>query len=293
MRQTPDEAHAPLIHANPPFVTYRDAGYGSATYFLSIHDCLRGFYKAMQFGLVQLDNYDLKEYEFYERVENGDMNWLGDKFLALASPKDDQPSMPVSRNGGKSLAGCDIHSAYRKSDLIKFLKSRGVGTIIRLNNNVYDRQEFVDAGIEHIDLYFPDGSTPPDGILKRFMDICESRPGPIAVHCKAGLGRTGSLIGCYYMKHLRMTAAEMIAYFRVMRPGTVVGPQQNWLERYFPPINAQYATKTMENDTTAPPTRLNLMHRPIQRRFIHEILHGTDPIPSIHHPTPRYQHVPG
>lgn len=231
MRQTPDDAYAPLLSADPPLVTYRDAGYGSATYFLSVHDCLRGFYRAMSLGLVHIDPFDVSEYEFYERVENGDMNWISDKFLALASPKDDVPGMPICRNAGKNMLGLDIHSAYRKNDLIRYLKSRGVGTIIRLNNNVYDRADFIDAGIEHIDLYFPDGSTPPDGILKRFLDICESRAGPIAVHCKAGLGRTGSLIGCYYMKHLRMTAAETIAYFRVVRPGSVVGPQQNWLER--------------------------------------------------------------
>ncbi len=33
-----------------------------------------------------------------------------------------------------------------------------------------------------------------------------------------------------------MTDAEMIAYVRVMRPGTVVGPQQNWLESMQPKL---------------------------------------------------------
>lgn len=34
--------------------------------------------------------------------------------------------------------------------------------------------------------------------------------------CKflAGLGRTGSLIGCYLMKHFRFSAAEAIAWMR-------------------------------------------------------------------------------
>ena len=36
------------------------------------------------------------------------------------------------------------------------------------------------------------------------------------VSCKflAGLGRTGSLIGCYLMKHFRFSAAEAIAWMR-------------------------------------------------------------------------------
>lgn len=48
----------------------------------------------------------------------------------------------------------------------------------------------------------------------------------------AGLGRTGTLIGCYLMKHFRFTAAEAIAWIRICRPGSIIGPQQNFLEEY-------------------------------------------------------------
>ncbi len=51
----------------------------------------------------------------------------------------------------------------------------------------------------------------------------------MAVHCKAGLGRTGVLICLYIMKHYRFTAEEVIGYIRVCRPGSVIGPQQNFL----------------------------------------------------------------
>lgn len=47
---------------------------------------------------------------------------------------------------------------------------------------------------------------------------------------KAGLGRTGTLIGCYLMKHYHMTAAEVIAWIRIARPGSILGPQQHYLE---------------------------------------------------------------
>ncbi|XP_061233543.1 dual specificity protein phosphatase CDC14B isoform X11 [Neopsephotus bourkii] len=46
---------------------------------------------------------------------------------------------------------------------------------------------------------------------------------------KSGLGRTGTLIACYIMKHYRMTAAETIAWIRINRPGSVIGPQQHFL----------------------------------------------------------------
>jgi cell division cycle 14 len=46
----------------------------------------------------------------------------------------------------------------------------------------------------------------------------------------AGLGRTGSLIGCYIMKHYHFTAHETIAWIRMCRPGSIIGHQQQWLE---------------------------------------------------------------
>ena len=50
--------------------------------------------------------------------------------------------------------------------------------------------------------------------------------------CVAGLGRTGTLIGCYLMKHYEMSAAETIAWIRIARPGSVLGPQQHYMEQY-------------------------------------------------------------
>ena len=55
--------------------------------------------------------------------------------------------------------------------------------------------------------------------------------GSVAIHCKAGLGRTGVLICCYMMKHFQLTAREALGYIRVCRPGSVIGQQQLYLQR--------------------------------------------------------------
>jgi cell division cycle 14 len=85
-------------------------------------------------------------------------------------------------------------------------------------------------GLNHYDMYFADGGNPTDAILKRFLEVAENEKGALAVHCKAGLGRTGTLISLYLMKHFGLTTPEVISWLRLCRPGSVIGPQQNFLQ---------------------------------------------------------------
>lgn len=47
----------------------------------------------------------------------------------------------------------------------------------------------------------------------------------MAVHCRAGLGRTGTLIGLYIMHKFGFEAKPLIAWMRMCRTGMVVGEQ--------------------------------------------------------------------
>ena len=102
----------------------------------------------------------------------------------------------------------------------------------RLNNKTYDESIFKEAGFEHTELFFPDGTCPPDGIIDRFLGFVEGAD-VVALHCKAGLGRTGTLAGCHMIKNWGFTAAEAIGWIRVCRPGSVIGPQQQFFVNYW------------------------------------------------------------
>jgi cell division cycle 14 len=112
------------------------------------------------------------------------------------------------------------------SDYWDVFKAKNIRAIVRLNNKEYDRAAFIQAGFIHHDLFFTDCSTPSDDIVDKFLRLAEEQEGSIAVHCLAGLGRTGTLIAMWMMKHQGWTANECIAWLRIVRPGN---PQVNLL----------------------------------------------------------------
>ncbi|XP_037350894.1 dual specificity protein phosphatase CDC14B isoform X4 [Talpa occidentalis] len=215
--RTPEDAYRILMFGDTSYIPFRDAAYGSCNFYITLLDCFHAVKKAMLYGFLNFNSFNLDEYEYYEKAENGDFNWIiPDLFIAFCGPH--------SRT--KLESGYHQHSP---ETYISYFKSHNVTTVIRLNKRMYDAKRFTNAGFDHYDLFFADGSTPSDAIVREFLNICENAEGAIAVHCKAGLGRTGTLIACYMMKHYRMSAAETIAWVRICRPGSVIGPQQQFL----------------------------------------------------------------
>ncbi|XP_076750883.1 cell division cycle protein 14 isoform X2 [Xylocopa sonorina] len=220
-KHTAEEAYNCLINGpdSPPFIMFRDASLGTSWYEISLSECLSAIYKCHKLGFFNFQDFCVKEYEYFEKVENGDLNWIiPGKFIAFCGP----------------YAKFKVENGYpfhAPESYFRYFRYSNVTTIVRLNKKMYDASTFTDAGFDHKHLFFVDGSTPTDSIMQQFLKIAEDASGAVAVHCKAGLGRTGSLIGCYIMKHYHLTAHEAIAWIRICRPGSVIGHQQEWLEK--------------------------------------------------------------
>lgn len=212
-----DLAFEPFSGIYPPFLPFRDATCRVCSFHLTILDSLKGLEESIRLRWYDRNRFDVESYDFFEKVDNGDMNWIvPDKFLAFAGP------CPTTTDA-------DGFPAFTPEDYVPIFRDAGIGLVVRLNKEQYDRRRFINHGIKHVDLYFLDGSCPSREIITKFLHIVENEPGAIAVHCKAGLGRTGTLIGLYSMKHFGFPARAFIGWNRICRPGSILGPQQQFL----------------------------------------------------------------
>ena len=105
----------------------------------------------------------------------------------------------------------------------------GVTDVVRLCAPRYPAAAFTSRGLRHHDLPFDDCACPPDAVATAFIRIMDTAAGAIAVHCDAGLGRTGTLIALWLMRSGGFTAREAMGWLRIMRPGSVIGEQQHYL----------------------------------------------------------------
>ena len=206
--------------------------YGDATsdsFELHLRDCWGGLKRAINLGwfFPGDTHFDLAEYEHFASPLNADLHEIiPGKLIAFRSPKE-MPDGVSFRDVGREDRFC--HRDFSPEHYIDALQQFDVKAVVRLNQPEYKREALLAAGIAVADLYFPDCCCPPPDVVAKFMMIAEAVGGPIAVHCEAGLGRTGTMAALYMMTHHGFSAREAMGWLRVVRPGSVLGAQQRYL----------------------------------------------------------------
>jgi atypical dual specificity phosphatase len=109
-----------------------------------------------------------------------------------------------------------------------WLRQQGLDVLLSLTEDPPRRHWVNDAGLMLVHVPMIDMQPPtPEEIDKSLSAIRRAHENNIgvAVHCGAGLGRTGVVLACYFVTK-GLSAANAIARVRRLRPGSVETDEQ-------------------------------------------------------------------
>lgn len=122
-----------------------------------------------------------------------------------------------------------------QESLWRWLASQGVRLVVSLTESPPDKDLMAKFSIESLHLPVPDFTAPRLEDMRRFIEHVKfhrHEKHAIAVHCGAGIGRTGTMLAAYLVWR-GMNPDEAIALVREKRPGSVETEEQEQAVRAF------------------------------------------------------------
>jgi len=117
------------------------------------------------------------------------------------------------------LAGSAIPTSI---DEVQWVIEQGIKSIVTIMEEPLDGEWVKDVNYLHI--MSNDMGVPEFTDLVSTVDFIHRRitnNEPVMVHCLAGLGRTGTILASYLVKHQKMSADDAIQKVREERPGSI------------------------------------------------------------------------
>jgi atypical dual specificity phosphatase len=111
---------------------------------------------------------------------------------------------------------------------LDWLRSQGIQLLLSLTEDPPRRDWVNNAGLLGFHVPIPDMEAPTQEQLEICVSTIERANASsmgVAVHCTAGLGRTGAVLAAYFVKN-GMKAQSAIAQVRELRPGSIETDEQ-------------------------------------------------------------------
>ncbi|XP_071439097.1 protein tyrosine phosphatase domain-containing protein 1-like [Hetaerina americana] len=198
-------------------------------------------------------------------------HWVTDEILAMARPNSDTIHTKNVIDQFKRLSIQSLINLQQPGEHSK------CGPPLESCGFSYDPEIFMKEGIYFYNFSMRDYGEAGESRILDMVKVMSFalNEGKIAIHCHAGLGRTGVLIACYLTFHLKVSANQAMQFVRSRRPNSIQTRSQiqccQQFERYILSLCDIFSNKEGTQEKKSPELTLTSY---IKKQQL--ILHGNE-----------------